>query len=245
MRRLGFAAALMVLAFPASAPAADKALQDELAALYRSYSAAVAADKVEEALTLRAGEVRKDIETELSTGSEEERKEMREMLRGTTPDSIEVQHLESAGETATLHVVGSKKMAFGPDAGKIKRIEMEIEFLKEGGTWLIGMPTFLGDPDQIKRIEDVAYEPIDSYDQDRSIDFGGRIVRVGEAADHTLLILRIVDEENAVFLPPRAELEAAGFDVDALQPFVVVEAAGYPHRSNAQKLWATTLSIVH
>jgi hypothetical protein len=233
----------MSFALASGAAAADETLRNELAALYQRHNELMSADKVDEALALRTAEVKADLTAELAKGSEQERAETRDMLRGMTPDSFEVMHLEAGEEAADLLIVGSKKMPFGPDAGKIKRIEIEVAFAKEGGQWRIGVPTFLMDPDAVKRLTNIAYEPIENYDQDREIDLGGRIVRAALEAGHTLVVIRMLDEEQALYLPNRAELEKYGFDVELLRPFATVSASGHPHKTNTSKIWVTGLNV--
>lgn len=243
MRRPFLLAAALALALGANARAADDPLQAELTALYQKHNELMAADKVDEALALRTAEVKADLEQELKKGSKDEQTETRAMLRGMTPDSFEVLHIDGGESEAELYIVGSKKMPFGPDAGKIKRIEMQVAFAKEDGVWRVGVPTFLMDPDAVKHIEDVAYEPIENYDQDRDVNIGGRIVRVALEADHTLVVIRMLDEEQALFLPDKAYLEEKGFNVELLQPYATVEADGHPHKTNATKVWVTGLQV--
>lgn len=244
MRRLSWLAAVLSLVLVGGTAAADEALQADLAKLYQRYNELVAADKLDEAMALRTGEVRVDLKEELGKGTPQEQGEMREMLKGMTPSSFEAQHLELNGDDeAVLFGIGSKVMPFGPDAGMLKRIEMQVDFYREDGAWRIGMPMFLGDPDDVKRPDEVAWEPIENYDQDRELEMGGRIVRVALEADHTLVIVRMLDEEQALYMPDQAFLKEQGFDVGALQPYVIVEASGHPHKTNPFKVWVTGLTV--
>jgi len=241
---------LLFLAGPVAGTAAaadDPALQQRLVKLFEAHNAAMRAGKIAEAVAMKTADLRGQIEAELKRAKGEEREMTLAMLRHTAPDSFEVQHFEApSADEAALYIVGTKVAPpeAGADAGKTFRAEMEIGFAREKGTWKVGSILLLADPDKVKRPADFAFEPVENYDEESDVEFGGRIVRVAEADDHTLVVLRILDEENAVYLPSRRLLEEAGFDVDLLKPYVVVEASGYKHRRNPLKLWATGLSIV-
>lgn len=243
MWRLSFLAAALSFVLCGTAMA-DDALQAELAKLYQRYSDLMNGDKLDEALALRTAESQKLVKEELTKGTAQEQAETRDMLKGMTPERFEAQHLEQAGDdAATLYGIGSKVMPVGPDKGKLMRVEMMVEFVRESGQWHIGMPTFMGDPDAVKKLADVSYEPIENYDQDKEVDMGGRIVRVALEKDHTLVVVRMLDEEQAIFLPDQAYLKEKGFDVELLQPYTVISAGGFPHKTNKQKVWGTSLSV--
>jgi len=246
MRRLILKAAFAVLAATMSlqGASAQEALEQELSALFQRYNDLIGEDKIQEALALRTAESKAEIEAELAKGSAEDQAGMKNMLKGLTPETFVSEHLETDGaDQASLYGVGSKVMPVGPDAGKLKRIEMQVEFAREDGAWRIGTPTFLGDPDAVKTISDVAYEPVGAYDVDRSVNIGGRVVRVALEPDHTLIVIRMLDEEQALFLPDQAFLKEQGFDVGLLKPYAMVEADGYPHKTDGQKVWVTGLSV--
>jgi hypothetical protein len=99
------------------------------------------------------------------------------------------------------------------------------------------------DPSQIKACKNQAFEPIEAYDQNMSSSLGGPIVRVAFEADHTLVIVRVLDEEDCVFLPSRVELQKSGFDPGLLVPYAIVEVDGFPHKSDKQKTWADRIKM--
>lgn len=246
MRRLILTAAFAVLAALAAiqGAGAQAALEQELSALFQRYNDLIGEDRIPEALALRTAASRAEIEAELAKGSAADQADMKNMLKGLTPETFVSEHLETdGGDAASLYGVGSKVMPVGPDAGKLKRIEMQVAFAREDGAWRIGTPTFLGDPDAVKTISDVAYEPVEAYDVDRSVNIGGRVLRVALEPDHTLIVIRMLDEEQALFLPDQAFLTAQGFDVDLLKPYAIVEADGHPHKTDGQKVWVTGLSV--
>ena len=239
---------LVTVAFAISATFAsanaEPALQSELEQLYQRHITLVAEDKIDEALELRTEELQAEVRADLGKGTEAEQAQMLNMLKGMTPDKFVAEHAQMDGEqAATLYGVGSKVVPVGPEAGELKRVEMMIEFARADGDWRIGLSRFLGDPDAVKRIDDVAYEPIENYDQSKDVNMGGRIVRVALEADHTLVVVRMLDEEQALYLPDQTFLKDRGFEVDLLQPYAMVEAGGHPHLTNPQKVWATSLNV--
>jgi len=243
IRTLLFAAVLAASA-PFNLALAQADLQTELEQLYQRYNDLVGEDKVDEAIALRTDEMQAEIKADLAKGTAEEQARMMNMFKGMTPDDFTSEHVDAGGEgRATLYGIGSKVMPVGPEAGKLKRVEMMVDFVRVGEDWRIDMPRFLGDPDAVKRVEDVAYEPIESYDESRDVNMGGRIVRVALEADHTLVVVRMLDEEQALYLPDQAYLKDKGFNVELLQPYAMVEASGHPHKTDTQKVWVTGLTV--
>jgi hypothetical protein len=67
----------------------------------------------------------------------------------------------------------------------------------------------------------------------------GRIVKTEFKPDSTLVLLRVLDEENAVFLPKKEVLEKAGVPLSDLEPWKRQEFEGHPHQSDKLKFFAT------
>lgn len=241
------AAALIALWAGHAVADGQAALQSELAELYQRHIALVAEDKIDDALALRTKDLQAEVKADLEKGSKDDQARMMQMLKGMTPDTFAPEHVQMQGdEAALLYGVASKVVPVGPEAGQLKRVEMMVEFARDGGKdgpWRIGMSRFLGDPDAVKRVENVAYEPIDNYDKGRDVNMGGRIVRVALEEDHTLVVVRMLDEEQALYLPDQAFLKERGFNVGLLKPYATVEAGGHPHKSNPQKVWVTSLDV--
>ena len=72
---------------------------------------------------------------------------------------------------------------------------------------------------------------------------GGVIRRVVFSADHTLLIVRLLDEEHCLFLPPKPELTEAGLNTDFLKPWNTVETEVSPHKTEKLKAWIDRMRI--
>jgi hypothetical protein len=118
-------------------------------------------------------------------------------------------------------------------------MEVVIPFKKEKGKWKMVHITPLGDPSQIKRPKDLAYNEKDADTSVTSASVAGRIVKFEFKPDHTLFIVRVMDEEIAVFLPPKATLEKAGVVFDDLAPWKMREFTGFPHKKDKLKFFAT------
>lgn len=237
------------VAAPTRADPLDPALQQELLAIYDAYNRAIAAGNLDAALAVRTGEARRRIRREITSGKG--RKEFLAFSRLVTPDRLEVRHARLArdGRHASLITIAEKRVPAGltsPDApppGTIVRNELTLDFIKEGGAWKYDQQTFGMDPDKITPCRDERFEPISAYDEERSLSLGGPIARVAFAADHTLVVLRVLDEETCAFLPPRAQLVAHGFDPERLTAYAILSGEGYPHKSDKQKAWIEAFSV--
>jgi hypothetical protein len=233
----------LLVALSISAAAQD-ALQRELSDSLRSYFTAVNGGKVKEALSLRTASSRAEIEKELADAKN--RTAAVEMLKAMTPERFEVQHFEAtpAGAEATLYVLATK--TFSPEVAKQQgrqsaRAEAMAQFRKEGNSWRLDNLTLTGDPDRIKRSPDETYEREAAFNMERRTSINGRVVRTRFENDHTVVIVRVLDEEIVALLPPRKELEEYKFDFDTILPWRIVNVQGHLHKSNPLKLFATSL----
>jgi hypothetical protein len=229
---------LLTATLPAAAPL-DAALQEQLLGLFASYNQAIAAGRLHEAEGMRSAEVRQEMAEALN--DEKNRQDFLASAMQEIPDKVEVRHASLAkdGNHATILTVASKTMP----PGSVMRAEMTLDFVKEQGAWKYGEQMFGADPDKIVACRDDKFEPIAAYDQDEDSSLEGPIVRVAFEADHTLVVLRVVDEENCGFLPERAVLEKAGLDPATLVPYAIVEIEGFPHKSDKQKVWIDKLRV--
>lgn len=243
LARVIAALALSAATLPAVAAPLDPALQTQLLGLYGSYNQAIVAGKLDQAMALRDSDTRQAIQKALAGAGK--RGELLADLRQVIPDSVEVRHaaLSKDGATATILVLAHKKPAAGAPTGTPSQGEVTLTFVKEAGGWKFGEQMFGMDPSQIKACKNQAFEPIEAYDQNVSNSLGGPIVRVAFEADHTLLIIRVLDEEDCVFLPSREELQKSGFDTGLLVPYAIVEVDGFPHKSDKQKTWADHIKM--
>ncbi len=119
------------------------------------------------------------------------------------------------------------------------RAEQSVSFKKQTGAWKLDSMLMLADPDKIKRPKDFVWDKSNA-DMDRDGNIGGRIVRTEFNPDHTLVVLRVMDEEIAVFLPVKKVLEDSGEPMDDFAPWKLHEFSGHPHKTDSLKFFATS-----
>ncbi len=255
MRHLFIAAACAILLTLAGGAARagsplDDPLQKQLLDIFDRYNQAIAAGKVDDALKLRSADsaalMRKDL------AGEKQRKEFLAFAKETIPDKLDVlrARLLADGTKASILTIASKtfkagsKMPGATPPGTVMRSELTLDFVKEAKGWTYDNQTFGVDPDKIKPCADEKFEPVEAYDQDKDVSIGGPLSRVAFNEDHTLLIVRVLDEESCAFLPSRAKLEKEGFNANLLERYAIVEIEGFPHKSDKQKVWVDNLRIV-
>jgi hypothetical protein len=248
MLAMGFAA--LLFAGAAQAKPLEPPLQKQLLDLVERYNKAIFAGKVDDAMVARSEETRTMMRQELA--DPKKRREFLEFAKLTIPDKFEIVHtnLTEDGSRASIVAIATKKIpedakvgAEDPKPGSTVRNEMTYEFLLEEGAWKYDNQTLGIDPAEIAPCQNVAFEPLSAYDDRETTSIGGPIRRVDFKSDHTLVVVRIVDEENCAFLPDRAKLEQMGFDPARLVPYAVVNIAAFPHKTDKQKFWVDELDV--
>jgi hypothetical protein len=243
-------APLLLLAAAANAKPLEPTAQQDLLALYDRYGKLVLAGKLTEAAQLRAAKPRAEM-LALGKKSKREQTEMIEMARLMTPDSVTPVHanLAADGNAATIEVVASKtwpagvKIPNAPKPGTVTHGEVSLQFALEGTAWKLVTQSFGPDPAAVSTCHDETTETEAAYNRNASSNVGGQIRRVDFKADHTLVVIRIVDEENCLILPPRDRLAQNDGHPDKLVPWALIEADGAPHRNDKQRFWADKWTV--
>lgn len=243
------AAMLLCVAMAASAAPLEPALQQELLRPYDRYNKDITAGKLSDALALRTAEVQMRAKKEMKWAKQQ--RDMLEMAKAMMPDSLQVQHatINRAGDKAQIITIAAKTMPKGrqipggPAPGSIVHSGLTLEFAKQGETWKFDNQTFGPGPGQITACKDYSNEPEAAYDVDKNVSMGGPIIRVDFRPDHTLIVVRVVDEENCVFLPNREELTKHGLKTELLVPYAIVEIEGSPHRTDRQKVLVEKIDV--
>ena len=238
---------LMLFVGTAGAAPLDPALQTELMALYDRYNKAVMAGKLGDAMALRSAQV----QSQFRAGSKKDQAGLLNSAQMMAPDKVEPQRgtLADDGKSASVVTLASKTAtaaiarAGGPKAGTVKHIELTLTFRREGQAWKLDDLLFGMDPADIKACKDEETEPQSAYDDDKNVTYGGPIRRVEFRPDHTLVVIRVVDEEACLILPPRATLVERGFKVESLEPDTMIEADAEPHRTDQQRAWVNHLTV--
>ena len=249
----GVAAFGLIAGFATVAKAAPLSpdLQKQLMAIYDRWSGALTAGKLADAAAVSASELRKQIAEAMK--SRDDAEGLTEMAREMRPDKIDIEHgsIAQDGAHATIMVLASKTIPAnaqmppdGPKPGSTVHSEITLKFVLEGGAWRFVEQDFGADPAQAKACRDQDNEKLAEYNQGRTENSGGAIRRVEFKPDHTLVVFRVLDEDNCAILPPKDQIAKGGADPNALVPFAVIEVDGYPHRSDKQRVWARSFKVL-
>lgn len=185
----------------------DMALQQQLLGVYDSYNKDLLGGKVADAMKLRSAEARASVAKEMPTAAA--RQQFLAMAKTMVPDTVHAEHatINAAGDKASIITIASKtisknvKLPRGaPPPGSVMHCEVTLTYVKESDGWKLDDQMFGPDPAQIKQCKDDKYDGEAAYDANKTSSIGGPIVRVDFAPDHTLIVIRVVDEENGVFL---------------------------------------------
>ena len=229
----------MVIGLFVSVLVVDTAIAQNIAELNRTYDAYNAAAKtgdVDKILSMYTAKTRKDIQRGIS--KKEDRDFFIIMKRAEVPESYEVQHTvwDRNGKSGTLYLVA--QLPAMPEIERPRmRMEMMVTFIKEKGKWKIDLVTPLVDLDNIKRPKDLTFNP-DDADTEKFGYISGRIIKTEFKEGYTLVILRVMDEEHAVFLAAKKVLLKAEVPLDDLNPWNMHEFGGHPHKSDNLKFFA-------
>ena len=212
--------------------------QSSFKEIYEAFNKAVGEGSFEKIISFYTSDVQKEITGQIK--NEEERKQFLSMGKLQIPESYEILHME-AGKDSGSYVLNTI-MQFSASK-EIKRersrAECDIHFKKENNQWKLEALWFLSDPDKIVRPHDFTYNPEDA-DLDKEGNIGGRIVRIEFNTGYTLVIIRVLDEENAVFFKSKEELLRNGISLKELEPWKVYEFTGHPHKTDKLKFFATS-----
>jgi hypothetical protein len=226
-------------------------LQVQLMALFNRWESLLGQGKLADAAAISVPELRKQIAAAMK--SKKDAAGLAEMVKDMTPDKLEPRHasLSKDGKRATIITVATRKIPEdakmppdGPKPGSVVQTEITLKFERDGKDWKFAEQLFGMDPAQIKHCHDDAEETVAAYDQTSSQSAGGLINRVEFKPDHTLVVFRILDEENCGILPARDKLAKDGFDASSLVPYAMLELSGYPHKTDQQRVWAEKFRIV-
>ena len=117
-----------------------------------------------------------------------------------------------------------------------ERLELTLNFVKEGGQWKWDTPTILGNPDKRARPKDLKMGSRSDYKEGSNMQMGGQILRLEKQAAGTVYVIRVLDEEIAVFIP------AAKVSSEFV-PGGVLQLHGAEHSSDKLKFWADEASL--
>ena len=229
----------------------DAALQQQLLGVYDAYNKDLLAGKLADAVNLRSAEARASAAKEMPT--EAARQRFLGMAKTMVPDTVQPLHasINAAGDKAIIVTLGSKVIPKGvklppgaPPPGTVLHSELTLAYVKEGDEWKLDDQIFGPDPADIKKCRNDRFDGEAAFDGKKTTSMGGPIVRVAFAPDHTLIVIRVVDEENCVFMRESKDgLQTHGVDPAKLVPYAVVEFEGSPHKTDKQKVLAKSVTL--
>lgn len=159
------------------------------------------------------------------------------------PDSYEVESASESkdGKSASLVMVAvlppmppefrEKNDSDGP-----RKRELTVVFTREAGLWKIASQSVGDDPDKRPRPKDLIMGQRSDYSAGANTDMGGVILRTEKQDAGTVYVIRVVDEEDAVFVP--AEFVSAEFVTGKVISFHAAQNANDP-----LKYWAESAKL--
>lgn len=100
------------------------------------------------------------------------------------------------------------------------------------------LPTITGNPEKIARPADLNMGVPGDYGGTSFAAVGGRIVKAEPAGQGAIYLIRVTDEEVAVWVPPEVEYEAGAFT-----PGQLVEFEGSFRQADSRKTLAQTAKL--
>lgn len=239
MLLIGFLMALPLVAAPVSAEEDRAAAESGILAAFDAYTAKARSGDVDGMLALRSAAMAEEIRGELGKDPEA-RDFLIGMSRAQAPEAREIEHIDWSEEGDSAEVYWLWTLPAMPEMAREKATQIEgmTRVVREGGAWKIGDYLLMYEVSKINRPTDLGYEP-EQVDEEMESSLGGRITRLAFKEDHTLILVRVMDDEIAVFLPPRKVLEDAGVDFGAWAPWSQREFRGYRHRTDRLRFFAT------
>ncbi len=117
-----------------------------------------------------------------------------------------------------------------------QRAEMILEFVKEAGQWKMGPPLLMGDPEKRARPTDFNMGSRADYVEGSNTEVGGSILKAEKQAAGTVFLLRMTDEEIAVFVP-------AAKVSNEFVPGRILVVHGGDHKTEKLKFWADDAAL--
>ncbi len=204
--------------------------------IYDSYLAAVKTGSYTQTSAFLSAEVRDQLKTADDQAS------YMAMMKQMAPTHYETVSLQMSdgGQTAELDLIITvavpenvqKEQKLPPT----QRAEMTLKFVKEAGQWKMGPPLFMEDPDKRARPKDLNMGSRADYAEDANTEVGGPILKIEKQAAGTVFVLRVTDEEIAVFVP------AAKVSGEFVAGRILV-VHGAEHKNEKLKVWAEDAAL--
>ena len=204
--------------------------------IYDSYLAAIKTGSYSKTSAFLSAEVRDQLK------SPDDQATYMEMMKQMAPINYETVSLNMSenGQAADVDLIVTiavpeavqKEQKLPPT----QRGEMVLKFVKEAGQWKMGPPLLLGDPDKRARPKDLNMGSRSDYAEGANTELGGPILKTEKQAAGTVFLLRMTDEEIAVFVP-------AAKVSDEFVPGRILVVHGGDHKTEKLKFWADDAAL--
>ncbi len=204
--------------------------------IYDSYLAAVKGGSYSQASPLLSKEVHDQLPTPAVQA------EYMEMVKQMVPTHYEVESVNVAkdGQTADVNLIVTitvpEEIQKQEKLPPTQRAEEVLKFVKEGGQWKMGPPLLMGDPDKRARPKDLNMGSRDDYAEGNNTEVGGVVLKADKQAAGTVYVLRLSDQEIAVFVP------AAKVSPEFV-PGRILVVHGAENKNDKLKVWAVDAAL--
>jgi hypothetical protein len=204
--------------------------------IYDSYLEAVKSGSYSRTSAYLSAEMRDQLKTP------EIQKEYMETMKLMAPIHYETEFINVSkdGQTADVDLIVT--IAVPEQVQKEQKLpptqhgEMVLKFVREGGQWKMGPPLLLGDPDKRARPKDLNMGSRADYAEGASTEVGGVVLKMEKQASGTVFVLRLPDQEIAVFVPAAKVL-------DGFVPGSILVVHGAENKTDKLKLWAEDAAL--
>jgi len=230
----------VLIAFLLLAPGCSSSLlaqsAQDFTRIYDSYLAAVKSGSYSRASAFLSAEVRDQLPTPETQAS------YIEMVQQLVPIHYETEfvNLSKDGQTADVNLIVTlavpEQVQKQEKLPPTQRAEMVLKFVKEAGQWKMGPPLLLGDPDKRARPKNLNMGTRTDYAEGANTEVGGPILKMEKQAAGTVFLLRLPDEEIAVFVPAA---KVSGEFV----PGSILVVHGAENKTDKLKVWAEDAAL--
>lgn len=204
--------------------------------IYDSYLAGVKAGSYSQVSPYLSKEIRDEVPTP------DAQARYMEMVKQMAPIRYETEfvNLSKDGQSADVTIIATiavpEEIQKQEKLPPTQRVEMVLKFVKEAGQWKMGPPLLLADPDKRERPKDLNMGVRADYAQGANTEVGGVILRSEKQAAGTVYVLRLSDQEIAVFVPS-AKVSSA------FVPGSILVIHGGENKNDKLKVWAEDASL--
>lgn len=168
---------------------------------------------------------------------------LKDIAKDTVPSSYEMQFVwrsKDGKQAAMMALAAVPPDSFhapkGHEAGPDVKAEVTVSFAQEGGVWKVGDVKIDRGVSERPKPKDLNMGKRDDYRDDVNTSLGGVILRLEKQAAGTVYVIKLVNEEAAVFLP------AAKVSPDFV-PGAIISFDASAHDHDPQKYWAESAAL--